>query len=173
MAWAMLVMTGRVTMRGIARWAGTGGSYRTVQRWFAPALPWAALLGAFVRQHRPGPEAVDRVAGDAGMVTTAGQRTPGLERCVASVDGTPVPGRSGCTGSRVRVQTRRSVPRRVEPVVRSAAEQAVRTANADATKATSPRHTRRPGRPQGSPHQQQVTVTFPAARGRLKARRDA
>jgi len=30
----MLVMTGRVTMLGLARWAGKGGSYRTVQRFF-------------------------------------------------------------------------------------------------------------------------------------------
>src|SRR2546428_3296612 len=34
-AGAMLVMTGRVTMLGISRWAGKGGSYRTVQRFFA------------------------------------------------------------------------------------------------------------------------------------------
>ena len=27
---AILSMTGRVTMRGIARWSGQGGSYRTV-----------------------------------------------------------------------------------------------------------------------------------------------
>ncbi|WP_071593299.1 transposase, partial [Kamptonema formosum] len=29
---AMLAMTGRVTMLGLSRWAGPGGSYRTVQR---------------------------------------------------------------------------------------------------------------------------------------------
>ncbi len=29
---ALLAMTGRVTMLGIARWTGEGGSYRTVQR---------------------------------------------------------------------------------------------------------------------------------------------
>jgi len=28
----MLAMTGRVTMLGISRWTGKGGSYRTVQR---------------------------------------------------------------------------------------------------------------------------------------------
>src|ERR687895_17232 len=33
-AFAMLVMTGRVTMLGMSRWAGKGGSYRTVQRFF-------------------------------------------------------------------------------------------------------------------------------------------
>ena len=31
---AMLAMTGRVTMLGISRWAGEGGSYRTIQRFF-------------------------------------------------------------------------------------------------------------------------------------------
>src|SRR5712692_1086105 len=34
-ALALLVMTGRVTMLGISRWAGPGGSYRTVQRFFS------------------------------------------------------------------------------------------------------------------------------------------
>ena len=31
---ALLAMTGRVTMVGMARWGGDGGSYRTVQRFF-------------------------------------------------------------------------------------------------------------------------------------------
>ena len=55
-AWAMLVMTGRVTMLGISRWAGKGGSYRTVQRFFATVIPWATLLWVFFRHHvyRPG-----------------------------------------------------------------------------------------------------------------------
>ena len=32
---AMVVITGRVTMLGLSRWAGKGGSYRTVQRFFS------------------------------------------------------------------------------------------------------------------------------------------
>ena len=43
---ALLVMTGRITMRGLARWAGKGGSYRTVQRFFSKAIPWAMLFGS-------------------------------------------------------------------------------------------------------------------------------
>jgi putative transposase len=31
-------------MLGISRWAGPGGSYRTVQRFFSHALPWAMLF---------------------------------------------------------------------------------------------------------------------------------
>src|SRR5258705_13403346 len=48
-ALAMLAMTGRVTMLGISRWAGSGGSYRTVQRFFATTLPWATLFWLFFR----------------------------------------------------------------------------------------------------------------------------
>ena len=48
---AMLAMTGRITMRSLSRWAGTGGSYRTIQRFFHPTLPWAAILWCFVRTH--------------------------------------------------------------------------------------------------------------------------
>ena len=50
-AWAMLVMTGRGTMLGISRWAGKGGSYRTVQRFVATVIPWATLLWVFFRHH--------------------------------------------------------------------------------------------------------------------------
>ena len=31
---AMLAMVGRVTMLGMSRWSGKGGSYRTIQRFF-------------------------------------------------------------------------------------------------------------------------------------------
>ena len=51
MALAMLVMTGRVTMLGLSRWAGKGGSYRTVQRFFSTVIPWAMLFWVFFRQH--------------------------------------------------------------------------------------------------------------------------
>ena len=46
---AMLAMTGRVTLLGLARWAGAGGSYRTIQRFFHTTLPWAAILWVFLR----------------------------------------------------------------------------------------------------------------------------
>src|SRR2546422_8721935 len=48
---AMLVVTGRVTMLGLSRWASKGGSYRTVQRFFATCLPWGILFWVFFRQH--------------------------------------------------------------------------------------------------------------------------
>ena len=85
MVWAMLVMPGRVTMLGLSRWAGKGGSYRTVQRFFAQALPWAMLFWVFFRQHVHRPGEVYLLAGDEVVVTKAGKHTYGLDRCFSSL----------------------------------------------------------------------------------------
>lgn len=37
---ALLAMSGRVPMLSLSRWAGKGGSYRTVQRFFSTGMPW-------------------------------------------------------------------------------------------------------------------------------------
>jgi hypothetical protein len=60
---AMLLMTGRVTMLGIAHWAGKDGSYRTSQRFFSQALPWAILFWVFFRQHVHRPDDVSLLVG--------------------------------------------------------------------------------------------------------------
>src|ERR671927_1028976 len=76
----MLTMTGRVTMLGIARWTGDGASYRTIQRFFATALPWAQLCWCFFRQHLFQTDDVYLLAGDEAVVPKAGKHTYGLDR---------------------------------------------------------------------------------------------
>ena len=75
MASAMLVLPGRVTMLGMSRWAGQGGSYRTVQRFFATVIPWATLFWVCFRQHVYRPEDVYLLAGDDVVVPNAGKHT--------------------------------------------------------------------------------------------------
>jgi putative transposase len=72
---AMLVLTGRVTMLGIARWAGQGGSYRTVQRVFSTVSPWGTLFWVFCRPPWYRTEDGYRLAGDDVVGTKAGQHT--------------------------------------------------------------------------------------------------
>jgi putative transposase len=115
---ALLVMTGRVTMRGLSRWAGKGGSYRTVQRFFSTVIPWAMLFWVFFRQHVYCPADVYLLAGDEVVVTKAGKTTYGLDRFFSSLHGKPVPGLAFFTLSLVSVQARRTFPLRVEQVVR-------------------------------------------------------
>ena len=149
-AMALLCMTGRVTMLGLSRWAGPGGSYRTVQRFFATVIPWATLFWVFFRHHIYRSEDVYLLVGDEVIVTKAGKSTHGLDRFFASLYGKPVPGLAFFTFSLVSTQQRRSFPLRVEQVVRSDAEKAASKAKAASKKAKALGTPRRPGRPKGS-----------------------
>jgi putative transposase len=170
---ALLVMTGRITMRGISRWAGPGGSYRTVQRWFSTVLPWAMLFWVFFRQHVHCPADVYFVAGDEVIVTKAGKYTHGLDRFFSSLYGKPVPGLAFFTLSLVSVQQRRSFPMRIEQVIRSDAEKAASKAKAAAKKSKVPRAKRRPGRPKGSKNKPKADGTFTPELGRIAGWLDA
>jgi len=155
----MLVMPGRVTMLGLSRWAGPGGSYRTVQSFFSTVLPWATLFWVFFRRHVYRPEDVYLLAGDEVVVTKAGKHTHGLDRFFASLYGKPVPGLAFFTLSLVSTQARRSFPLRVEQVVRSDTEKAASKAKADTKKQKLSTGKRRPGRPKGSKNKPKADVT--------------
>jgi hypothetical protein len=142
---ALLAMTGRVTMLGIARWTGEGASYRTVQRFFVTLIPWAALFWLFFRTHLFAPDDVYLLAGDETIITKAGKHTPGLDRFFASLYGKPMPGLAFFALSLISTKERRSFPIALEQVVRSAEEKAAAKPKA-ATLTTK----RKPGRPKGS-----------------------
>ena len=170
---AMVAMTGRVTMLGISRWAGQGGSYRTVQRFFATVIPWAMLFWVFFRQQVYCPGEVYLLVGDEVVVTKAGKLTHGLDRFFASLYGKPVPGVAFFTLALVSVQARRSFPMRVEQVVRSDAEKAASKAKAAAKKPKAPGATRRPGRPKGSKNKPKADGTCPPELRRIAGWLDA
>jgi putative transposase len=172
-AQAMLVIPGRVTMLGLARWAGKGGSYRTVQRFFAQALPWAMLFWVFFRHHVYRDDDVYLLGGDEVIVTKAGTHTYGLDRFFSSLYGKPVPGLAFFTLSLISTQARRSFPVRVEQVIRSDAEKAASKAKAAAKKAPSSLAKRRPGRPKGSKNKNKATVTLTPELVRIKSMIDA
>ena len=89
---ALLTMSGRVTMLGISRWTGKGGSYRTVQRFFYTSICWPNLLWVFFRQHCWRPNDTYLLVGDEVVVTKAGKQTHGLGRFFSSLFERPVPG---------------------------------------------------------------------------------
>jgi putative transposase len=153
---ALLAMTGRVTMLGISRWTGQGGSYRTVQRFFATTLPWANLFWLFFRTHLFQKDDVYLLAGDETVVSKAGTHTPGLDRFFASLYGKSIPGLAFFTLALISIKERRSFPIALEQVVRSAEEKAA--AQAKATKAgAKPAANRKPGRPKGSSSKAKTT----------------
>jgi putative transposase len=169
-ALAMLVMTGRVTMLGISRWTGKGGSYRTVQRFLATVIPWATLFWVFFRHHVYRPGDVYLLVGDEVVATKAGQQPHGLDRFFASLDGQPVPGLACFTLSLVSTQQRHSFPIRVEQVVRRAAEKAASQAKAAAKKQPPSTVKRRPGRPKGRKNTPKAEGTLTPELSRIAGR---
>ena len=149
-ALAMLAMTGRVTMLGISRWTGDGGSYRTVQRFFATVLPWASLFWLFFRTHLFQRDEIYLLGGDETVVTKAGKQTHGLDRFFASLYGKSVPGLAFFTLSLISTQQRRSFPIQIEQVLRTPEEKAAARAKATATTVPAAAPKRKPGRPKGS-----------------------
>jgi hypothetical protein len=170
---ALLVITGRITMLGLSRWTGKGGSYRTVQRFFSTVLPWAMLFWVFFRQHIYCPQDVYLLAGDEVVVTKAGKTTHGLDRFFSSLYGKPVAGLAFFTLSLVSVQARRSFPLRVDQVVRSAAEKVASKAKTATKKSKARCAPRRRGRPPGSTNKPKTHVTLTPELRRIKAMLDA
>jgi hypothetical protein len=147
---AILAMTGRVTMLGISRWTGPGGSYRTVQRFFYTTLPWATLFWVFFCHHLLRPNDVYVVAGDEVVVSKAGHRTHGLDRFFAGVFNRVIPGLAFFSLALINTRSRQAYPLRLEQVERSPEEKAARRAKAAAQKAPKPAAPRKRGRPKGS-----------------------
>ncbi len=156
---ALVTMTGRVTMRGVARWTSAGGSYRTVPRFFATPLPWAHLFWLFFRTHLFDPEDVYLLAGDEVVVTKAGKHTHGLDRFFSSLYGKPVPGLAFFTLSLISTRERHSFPLRLEQVIRSEEERAAAAQRRAQTMPPATTACTR-GRPKGSTNKDKTAVTL-------------
>ena len=160
---AIITMTGRVTMLGISRWTEKGGSYRTIQRFYTRAIPWALIFWLFVRQHLVQPGGTYLLAGDESVVTKSGKATFGLDRFFASLAGKVIPSLAFFALSLIDVEQRRSYPTAVEQVVRSETAKAVSQAQKkERKKKTQKRATgsKPTGRPKGSRNQNKSQVVW-------------
>lgn len=164
---ALLALTGRVTMLGIARWTGPGGSYRTVQRWFTTPIPWLHVFVRFFRQHLFRTNQVYILAGDEVVVTKAGQQTFGLDRFFSGGLQKMVPGLSFFVLALVSPAEHRAFPVSVEQTVRSAEEKAAAQAKRQAK--SLPHSQGKPGRPKGSKNKTKAAVTLTPELQRIQA----
>jgi IS4 transposase len=150
----MLAMSGRVTMLGISRWAGTGGSYRTILRFFHTVIPWATLFWLFFRKHLFRANEVYLLAGDEVVVSKSGKKTYGLDRFFSSLVSKRILGLSFFTLSLVSVEQRHSFPIQIEQVIKSNVEK-----NSPLpTQFVKPQEKRKRGRPKGSKNKNKTEV---------------
>ena len=148
---AVLTMTGKVTMLGLSRWTEQGGSYRTIQRFFATALPWTKLLVKFFETHLFDSECEYILAGDATTITKAGYETFGIDRFFSGLAGKVVKGLEFFVFSVVAVGERKAYPLLIKQMVRSEAEQkAIKERKNKRVKKPKNRQTVTKGRKKGS-----------------------
>lgn len=115
---ALLAIPGRVTMLGISRWAGEGGSYRSVQRFFNTLIDWKKVQLGLIRPFFLNSSDTFILAGDETVVTKSGKKTFGLDRFFSSLFGKPVPGISIFAFSLVSTKWRISLPLITEQMIR-------------------------------------------------------
>lgn len=147
---AMIAMSGRVTMLGISRWSGAGGSYRSIQRFFYTAIPWPQVFWDFFQSKLMKKEDAYLLAGDECVVTKSGKKTYGLDYFFSGLLKRSVPSLSFFTLALVNVRERRSYPILMEQTIRSAEEKAKSQAKKQAQKARAEEPKRKRGRPKGS-----------------------
>jgi len=157
---AMLAITGRVTMLGLSRWTEKGGSYRTIQRFFYTAIPWAQVFWAFFCEHLYDQQDSYLLAGDECVITKAGEKTHGLDYFFSGLLKKTVPGLSFFTLALISVKQRRSYPVCMEQTVRTAEEKAASQAKKQTKKAKSEGTKRKPGRPKGSRNKNKAEVVL-------------
>jgi putative transposase len=156
---AMLSMSGRVTMLGLSRWAGKGGSYRTIQRFFNAVISWPKIFCIFFMRHlyRSGGEYF--LVGDESVVTKSGKETHGLDYFFSGLLNKVVKGISIFSLSLVSVEERRSYPLRVEQVIRSEAEKtAAKERKMKRAKQKNATSKKKPGRPKGGRNRDKTQV---------------
>lgn len=141
---AVLSMSGRVTMLGISRWAEKGGSYRTIQRFFASSVGWEVLKVKFFQRHLFNPDHEYILAGDETVVGKSGAQTFGVNRFFSSLRGQVIRGLGFLVFSIVKVIEREAYP--------LMCEQRIKEKAAEMPKTVKPKKRRKrvKGRPKGS-----------------------
>ncbi|BAZ37048.1 transposase [Calothrix sp. NIES-4101] len=160
---AMLAMSGRITMLGISRWCGKGGSYRTIQRFFAHSLPWAGLFWVFFREHIFCQKETYLLAGDEVVVSKAGKKSYGVDKFYSSLHDKPIQGLSFFALSLVSIEQRKAFPIRIEQVIKPKVEKQAKLTEETKKPKEKPNQEvpkKKGGRPKGSKNKDKTEVVF-------------
>ena len=137
---AMLCIANRATLLGLSRWTEKGGSYRSLNRFYQAPIDWLNLqwCGLQTPVLRPAGEYI--LAGDEVVIRKAGQQTHAVGRFFSGLAQKVIPSLSFMAIAMIDVDTQRSHPLDIQPMLPTQKNQAV-----------VPQQPKRPcGRPKGS-----------------------
>ena len=158
----MLCVTGRVTQLGLSRWAGRGGSYRSVQRFFHTPIDWLAVQWLFFQLTVNYENAVYIMAGDESPVSKAGKKTYGIDWFFSSIHDKVMRGLGFFSIAFIDVKSRLAYSLSTEQIVRSSEEKEQarkrKELRKDRSKKTGPKRPR--GRPKGSKNRNKAEIAL-------------
>jgi putative transposase len=147
---AILAISGRITMLGLSRWADKGSSYRTIQRWYHTVLPWEMLHWLLFVKCLLKVSGEYIIAGDESVIGKAGKETHGLDRFFSGLKKQVIAGLSFFVFSLVSVEEEHSYPLEITQIVKSAEEKAASKARKEVQKEKKAEKKGKRGRPKGS-----------------------
>ena len=155
-----LAMTGRVTQLGVSRWAGKGGSHRTVQRFFHTPIDWFAVQWRFFELFVHQQDAIYILAGDESPISKAGKQTYGIDWFFSSIHDRVMRGLGFYSIALINVSKRQAYSLSTEQIVRSAEEKELARQRKEKRKARSqkPGSKGPKGRPKGSKNKNKAEV---------------
>lgn len=109
-------------MLGISRWTEKGGSYRTIQRFYATIFPWHEMKVKFFETHLFNPDHEYILAGDETVIGKGGKQTFGVNRFFSGLRGKVIRGLGFMVLSAVDTCERKSHPLMVEQRIKSEVE---------------------------------------------------
>jgi hypothetical protein len=168
---AVFAMTGRVTQKGISRWTNTGGSYRTIQRFFQTPMDWLLVNWCFFQHCVYDRAGVYLLVGDETVVRKAGTKTFGVDRFFSSLWDKAIPSVACFSLALVHVGRRHAYSLSNEQVIRTEQEKQQALVRKQQRKQRVKNHTaQKPrGRPKGSKNRNKAAVTFSAELLRIQA----
>jgi len=160
----MLAMTGRVTMRGISRWTGEGGSYRTIQRFFGSTILWTHMNFALFLSGRYSKGDEIALAGDHTVVTKSGKQTHGIDYFFSSISKKAVKGLEFFSLSLINHGRRESSPLLLKQTIREKKKKTKKKQSSPEQK----KPKRKRGRPKGSKNKNHRDVQLPTHLEQIK-----
>ena len=162
---AVLAMSGQVTMLGISRWTGKGGSYPTIRRFYNAKIAWLQVNWALSREKLQDASGIFLLVGDETVVTKAGKETHGLDRFFSSIYKRAVPGLAFFGVSVVSVEEGQSTMMLMEQLKKdesTSPKQQPSKGKAKRKKRAQNQPPNKGGRPKGSKNKNRCDIELPA-----------
>ena len=154
---ALLSMRGRITMLGLSRWSGKGGSYKTIERFFKSEIDWGELNWKFIKSHLIKKESVYIMGGDEVVISKAGKHSYGLDLFYSSLQNRVKKSLAFLNISRIGIDARKAYPLSNEQILKESKEGCIKSK----TKKKKQKKKRGKGRPEGSGNKDKMNPELP------------